>query len=187
MPLTTLPDPSSGPPGVATTPPRVVLDTNVCLDLFVFAEPNVARLLEALQRGEVVAVTNGACREEWLLVLRYPMLKLDERAIAAAITAHDALVLNFDDAIAATDSRGNASQSSFEEQGVASATSPGAAVGPRLPRCADPDDQKFLQLAHACGAQWLLSRDKAVLALARRTQRDGLFRILPPADWHADA
>lgn len=142
----------------ATTPPRVVLDTNACLDLFVFAAPEVASLHAALQRGDVLAITNTACRDEWLRVLHYPMLKLDADAVAAAIAAHDALVACLDE----------------------------ATVPPRLPRCADPDDQKFLQLAHACGASWLLSRDKALLALARRAQRDGLFRILPPAAWHAD-
>jgi len=54
-----------------------------------------------------------------------------------------------------------------------------------VPRCADPDDQKFLQLAADGAARWLLSRDDAVLALARRTQRDGLFEILAPGPWCA--
>ena len=51
-----------------------------------------------------------------------------------------------------------------------------------LPRCADPDDQKFLQLALASGARWLVSRDGDVLALGRRTRRDGLFEIVSPQD-----
>ncbi|WP_052108067.1 PIN domain-containing protein [Aerolutibacter daejeonensis] len=141
-------------------PPRLVLDTNACLDLFVFAAPEVAGLHAALRQGDVVAVTNAECRAEWLRVLRYPLLKLDEAGIAAATAAHDALV------------------ECVENQ---------PDTGVRLPRCADPDDQKFLQLAHACGARWLLSRDKALLALARRTQRDSLFRILEPAHWQHDA
>lgn len=89
-------------------------------------------------------------------MLRYPALGLQEAAIDAAIDAHDALVACL----------------------VA-----GPADEARLPRCADPDDQKFLRLAHASGARWLLSRDKAVLALARRAERAGLFRILPPSAW----
>lgn len=52
-----------------------------------------------------------------------------------------------------------------------------------LPRCADPDDQKFLQLALAAGASWLLSKDKELLKLDRRTRRAGLFAILLPQDW----
>lgn len=49
-------------------------------------------------------------------------------------------------------------------------------------RCTDPDDQKFIDLALAHGARWLLSRDRAVLKLARRAQRQGLH-ILTPIAW----
>lgn len=145
----------------AAPPPRVVLDTNACLDLFVFGDPALAALQSALSGGEVVPITNDECRDEWLRVLRYPILRLDEPAIAAAVARFDARV---------------------------TAPDPARVAAPvRLPRCADPDDQKFLQLAHAGGARWLLSRDKALLALSRRVERDGLFRILPPAAWHPDA
>lgn len=137
-------------------PPRIVLDTNVCLDLFVFGDPRVAMLRAALQSGDVVAVSNAECREEWLRVLEYPQLRLDEAARASAIAAFDAQVQLMP-------------------------TAPAAAG--LLPRCADPDDQKFLQLAHASGARWLLSRDDALLVLARRTRRDGLFEILSPDAW----
>jgi putative PIN family toxin of toxin-antitoxin system len=136
--------------------PRVVLDTNVCLDLFVFGDPRVATLRAALQSGDVVAVTDMGCREEWLRVLEYPQLRLDQAARVAAIAAFDAQVKLLPTAAVA--------------EGV-------------LPRCADPDDQKFLHLAHACGARWLLSRDDALLVLARRTRRDGLFEILLPDAW----
>jgi putative PIN family toxin of toxin-antitoxin system len=136
--------------------PRVVLDTNVCLDLFVFGDPRVATLRAALESGDVVAVTDTECREEWLRVLEYSQLRLDEAARAAAITAFDAQVRLLPKSVVL--------------DGV-------------LPRCADPDDQKFLQLAHACGARWLLSRDDALLVLARRTRRDGLFEILVPDAW----
>jgi predicted nucleic acid-binding protein len=54
-----------------------------------------------------------------------------------------------------------------------------------LPRCRDRDDQKFLELAHQAGAAALLTRDEELLRLARRTKRDGLFSILPPASWQA--
>ncbi len=137
-------------------PPRIVLDTNVCLDLFVFADPRVATLRAALRSGEVVAVTDAACREEWLRVLEYPQLRLDEAARSAAVAAFDAQVRLLPASVA--------------PEGV-------------LPRCADPDDQKFLQLAHACGARWLLSRDDALLVLARRMRREGLFEILLPDAW----
>ena len=58
-------------------PPRIVLDTNVCLDLFVFGEPLCSHLLSALQRGAVQAVTREDCRDEWRRVLHYPQLPID--------------------------------------------------------------------------------------------------------------
>jgi predicted nucleic acid-binding protein len=51
------------------------------------------------------------------------------------------------------------------------------------PRCRDPDDQKFLELAMASGAAVLFSRDAEVLKLGRRTARQGWFQILRPEDW----
>ena len=46
-----------------------------------------------------------------------------------------------------------------------------------LPACRDPDDQKFLALAAACGARVLLTKDLELLRLARRVP----FAIVPPA------
>lgn len=137
---------------------RVVLDTNVCLDAFVFGDPRVATLLAALTAGNVEAVTRADCRDEWLGVLAYPSLKLDEARRVEAAARFDALVTLLDDVNA------------------------GVAPAP-LPRCRDPDDQKFLELAAASGATVLFSRDAEVLRLARRTSRDGLFQILTPEDW----
>lgn len=46
---------------------------------------------------------------------------------------------------------------------------------PRGPfKCKDPDDQVFIDLALHVGAQWLLSKDAALLALARRSRTHGL-------------
>lgn len=137
-------------------PPRIVLDTNVCLDLFVFGNPAVATLLEALRSGALSGVTNEACRDEWQRVLAYPALTLDDAARAACLVEYDA-VMRVD-----------------ESRRVA--TNP-------LPRCRDADDQKFLELAAGCDARWLLSRDDALLVLARRMRREGRFAILSPAQW----
>ena len=52
-----------------------------------------------------------------------------------------------------------------------------------MPRCRDPDDQKFLDLATRVRARWLLSRDDHLLVLAKRARRDGLFAILTPSEW----
>ena len=144
---------------MSTALPRIVLDTNACLDLWVFRDPRAAALLAALDDGAIEAVTNTDCRDEWLRVLHYPQLRLGDAARIAHAAAYDALVRCLPD-----DSR----------PPVADAV---------LPRCADPDDQKFLQLALASGARWLISRDGDVLALGRRTRRDGLFDIVSPQGW----
>ena len=138
--------------------PRVVLDTNVCLDLFVFGDASCAVLREALDGSAVAAVTDAACRDEWLAVLGYPQLALDAARRDAAVAAFDARLRL------------------LPEVELPSAT-------PKLPRCADPDDQKFLELAQASGAQWLLSRDNELLKLARRTRCDHGFDILTPQAW----
>jgi predicted nucleic acid-binding protein len=46
-----------------------------------------------------------------------------------------------------------------------------------LPRCSDPHDQKFLELALASGADILVTKDQALLELARRKLP---FRIAAP-------
>ncbi|HET6587601.1 MAG TPA: hypothetical protein VFG67_07525, partial [Oleiagrimonas sp.] len=47
----------------------------------------------------------------------------------------------------------------------------------------DPDDQKFLELALESGASALVTKDKALLKLNRKTHKLGLFTILTPSDW----
>ena len=149
---------------------RVVLDTNVCLDAFVFDDPRAATLVAALVAGDVEAVTRADCRDEWLGVLAYPALRLDEARRAEASARFDALVTLLTGAAAGVADR---------EADVQSAP------GRRLPRCRDPDDQKFLELAMASGAAVLFSRDAEVLRLSRRTVRDGFFEIMKPEDWAA--
>ena len=138
---------------------RVVLDTNVCLDLFVFDDPRCERLRGALRAGGVVALTDDACRDEWMRVLRYPELRLDEAMREAAAARFDSTMKH-------------ASPLPSQEAAL-----------PPIPRCRDPDDQKFLELALRTRARWLLTRDDHLLALAKRTKRDGLLAILTPAEW----
>lgn len=140
--------------------PRIVLDTNVCLDLFLFREPLCSHLLAALQAGAVQAVTREDCRAEWQRVLHYPQLPIDEGQRPGLREAFDALVRLLPP-----------EQSEVGED------------HPALPRCADPDDQKFLELALASGARWLLSKDNELLKLDRRNQAAGLFPIWLPQRW----
>lgn len=50
------------------------------------------------------------------------------------------------------------------------------------PRCRDGDDQKFIDLACTLAARWLLTRDRALLDLARSARRQGVD-VLTPAEW----
>jgi putative PIN family toxin of toxin-antitoxin system len=73
------------------------------------------------------------------------------------------------------------------ECGRVSATSNGAAVpiqANALPVCEDPDDQKFLELAVACGAHYLVTRDRDLLELARHRDPVPPFRIVTPRELH---
>jgi putative PIN family toxin of toxin-antitoxin system len=140
---------------VPTLPKPIVIDTNVCLDLFVFRDPRWASLLAALESGAVQAVTRADCRDEYLIVLHYAHLPLDGSTRPEAAARFDALIR-----VVAPDSR---------------------AI--RLPVCTDRDDQKFLEIARDADAAILLTKDKALLKLAKKTAREGLFRIMTPDAW----
>jgi len=140
-------------------PKRVVLDTNVCLDLFVFRDARWSTLLMALRGGMLEAVTRQDCRMEWLAVLEYPQLPLDNDSRSRAAQEFDALITCLD---------------------CSTSDAP-------LPLCRDPDDQKFLELARDAGAYMLITKDKALLKLARKTANAGLFGIITPEVWHMSA
>lgn len=140
-------------------PKRIVLDTNVCLDLFVFRDPRWQLLLAAMQSGAVESVTRGDCRTEWTLVIAYEKLGLDADAQAAATAEFDRLIPTLE--------------------------LPPTEGLPALPACRDPDDQKFLELSAASGAACLISKDKALLKLAGKMRRRGGFEILSPEQWIA--
>jgi hypothetical protein len=55
-------------------------------------------------------------------------------------------------------------------------------AGARL-HCTDPDDQKFIDLAIAVSAHTLVTRDKALLKLARKARERHGLRICAPLDW----
>lgn len=134
---------------------RLILDTNVCLDLFVFHDPRWARLLAAIEDGSVQAITRADCRDEYRVVLHYPHLPLDEAKREESAARFDALIKVVDPAPKPV----------------------------RLPVCSDKDDQKFLELARDAGADILITKDKALLKLARKTAQAGMFRIMLPEAW----
>ena len=140
-------------PHSGTTRRRVVLDTNVLVSLYVFADSRFAPLRKRIESGEWQALTNEACFNEFRRVLGYPLFGLSTESQLGALNAYQLDVARADD------------------------VAPGSAS---LPRCSDRDDQKFLELARDSAADWLVTADKALLRLARRDRLRGLFRIMTP-------
>lgn len=128
---------------------RLVLDTNVVLDLVVFHDPGAAQLLAAIETRKVRLLTTTECLEELRRVLGYPEFKLDPAAQALA----------------------------YEWYATRAEVVETPQPDPLLPRCRDADDQKFLDLAWAAGAGHLVTKDKALLELARRVAKLGRFSI----------
>ncbi|MCE1249188.1 MAG: PIN domain-containing protein [Comamonadaceae bacterium] len=130
----------------ASTPRALVLDTNIALDLLVFADPASAPLAPLLAARTLDWIGTAAMRAELACVLRYPQLapRLAYHGLsdAAVLATWDAQVRLCPEA-------------------------------PRAPYvCKDADDQKFIDLA-AAHAALLLSKDRAVLRLNKRLQRLG--------------
>jgi len=122
----------------------LVLDTNVVLDAFVFADEDAQPLQPALAAGHLQWLATAAMREELARVLGYPRIV----ARLAFYGLDAAQVLAHFDRFAQV----------VDVPAKAAAT------------CADPDDQKFIDLAVARGAL-LLSRDAAVLSMKNRLAR----------------
>lgn len=139
--------------------PRLVLDTNVVLDLFHWGNTDVAPIMAALEAGRIECWADATTLDELRRVLTYPQLKLTPEMQAERYARYAALVK-----IAALTVDG--------ENGAKSESVP-------LPRCRDRDDQKFLELAARVQADLLVSRDKMLLKLRGRTKLD--FRIVLPA------
>jgi putative PIN family toxin of toxin-antitoxin system len=120
---------------------RVVLDTNIVLDLFVFRDAATAPLLQALEAGTIDWISTQPMRDELERVLAYPQIvprlafyQLQAGDVLAAFDRHARIV---DAAVKAPVS------------------------------CSDADDQIFIDLAVAHQA-WLLSKDQAVLSMQKR-------------------
>lgn len=138
---------------------RLVLDTNVVLDLTVFDDPCARALRAAIENAGATVFTCDECLAELRRVLAYPAFLL---ATAAQDAAFEWIRLR-----------------------SISVVLPAQPQVPGMPRCRDADDQKFLSLAWEVRADRLVTRDKALLELARRVARLGRFSIVAPQhiDW----
>lgn len=137
----------------------VVLDTNVVLDWLVFGDDRAAPLARAVAAGELLCHATAAMRDELEHVLRRSVLQRWRPDPGRVLCAYDAHVRLW-----------------------AGPTPPAAPI----PRCRDADDQMFVDLAVAAGARWLVSHDRALLALDRRARPLGLA-IVTPSGWAASA
>ena len=131
--------------------PRLVLDTNIVMDMLHFANVHTQPLLEAIASGRFVCFTDEDCLAELARVTGYPEFGLDDEARAALMARYREFV--------------HICPSQGEENYP-------------LPRCRDSDDQKFLILAARCQADLLLTRDKLLLKLARHRQKPPPFAIV---------
>ena len=146
-----------------------VLDTNVVLDLLHFDDPIARPLRQALDDGRVQCVVTEATLEEWRRVLAYPEFALDPVQQAARFERYRAL----SEPVPAVASAGLSHKGTPIHYGL-------KPVWSRMPRCSDPDDQKFIELAADIHALGLVSKDRAVLKLRRRCAP--LYRIMTPAE-----
>lgn len=134
------------------SPARVVFDTNVLLSLWVFDDSRFSPLRAMIDQGEWLALTGDLCLAEFKRVLGYPQFALSEERQAEIYLSYASITQRCDE----------------------------KPMLPPLPRCSDRDDQKFLELARHANAGWLVTTDKALLKMARRSKLAGLFYIVTP-------
>ena len=143
-----LPDaPVASAPAPAARKAPVVLDTNIILDVFVFADVAAKAVKQALEAGEIDWIATQPMRDELERVLAYPQIvpRLAFYQLAAG------------DVLAAFDRHARLLP---------------AASKCRL-SCSDADDQKFIDLAVASQAL-LLSKDRHVLSMSKRLLAHGV-------------
>ena len=137
---------------------RLVLDTNVWLDWLIFDDPAIAPLRTARDGGAIEIVIDTPCRDELVRVLAYPKFELDDQSQRQLLAQADQNSIYLDDL----------------SYPVANA----------LPPCDDPDDVKFQSLAYASNADWLISKDNALLAKQRKKKFVPVaYRVATPTQW----
>jgi putative PIN family toxin of toxin-antitoxin system len=122
------------------TKPRLVLDTNVILDLLVFKDPATEPIRLAIDTRRVDAVRTAASFAELMDVVQRPIFKLsseEQEGIVRTWVSNTRLLEN-------------------------------AAIVPAPFTCRDPDDQVFINMAYSVRPALLLSKDLRVLELRSR-------------------
>ena len=126
-------------------PLRVVFDTNVLVSVLLYRDSALGYLPQAWASRAVVPLSDQRVIEELSRILtelgarKFQLPPLQVQQIVARY-------VSIAEPIPAT-----------------------PATGGELPKCKDPDDQKFLELAQRGKADMLVTNDGALLGLARRT------------------
>jgi uncharacterized protein len=120
-----------------STPPRVVLDTNLVLSALVFTQGRLSGLRRLWQDGRCMPLVSKATTAELIRVLAYPKFKLDneeqQELLADYLPWCSAVRIPY--------------------------------PPPITPDCRDAYDQPFLQLALAGKADYLVTGDQDLLTL----------------------
>ncbi len=126
--------------------PRLVLDTNVILDLLVFKDPSVEPIQLMLDAKQVDAVRTTASMAELIDVIGRPAFKLSQENQEAILQAWER----------------------------ASRLLENTAIEPAPFTCRDPDDQVFIDMAYSIRPAFLLSKDLRVLELRAIAKHHGV-------------
>ena len=144
---------NSQPCSSLSAAPTVVIDTQIVMEWLVFKDTKAAPLVQALETGSIRWIGSPAMLGELRHVLG--------RGIAAKFAPDLPMI-----------ERAFAQYCRTIEM-------------PALPAvrlvCRDPNDQMFIDLAVAEKVLWLISRDRDVLALAKRARAVGLVIVTPEA------
>ena len=125
----------------------VVLDTNILLDIFVFNDERALHLKKVLFDKTRHFVASQKTIEEFADVISRPLFKLDEEAQAAILAQWQSIAEQRDD----------------------------SNLAPAPWKCQDPDDQIFLDLAYQLRPTILISKDNAVLQIARKAASEDIL------------
>jgi putative PIN family toxin of toxin-antitoxin system len=140
---------------------KLVLDTNIVLDWLVFKDARVCELQRAWEAQQAELITHLPALEELRRVLTYPQFKLAQGEQSAVLECYEsrARIVSLPDGV------------TLENLGMPTG----------FPRCKDCDDDHFLALAYHHRADAVVSKDRAVLDLAKRARKFGVT-VLGPRD-----
>jgi len=131
---------------------RVVLDTNAVVSALLFKQGRLSWLRSCWQGGHIKILASRATTQELIRVLGYPKFQLSRQDIEDLLADYLPYVETVQVISGAEDA----------------------------PRCRDPKDQMFIDLAVAGNADVIVSGDEDLLAM--RGSCD--FAIETPADFH---